>query len=106
MKTRSDGRGGTARYTGFTQRPADQAREDHVGHPADGPDTAAGPAASGHPGGTRHRLMMIACCIPMLVLVGVLVATGAVGGGAIVFALACLGMMAAMVAVMPGGHRH
>jgi len=53
-----------------------------------------------------HRLMMIAFCIPMLLIVGVLVATGAAGGGAIFFALLCVGMMAAMMFMMPGGHNH
>ncbi|MCR6490954.1 hypothetical protein [Cellulomonas sp. P24] len=53
-----------------------------------------------------HRLMMIACCIPMLVIVGILVGTGAAGSGAILFALICLGAMALMMFAMPGRHNH
>ncbi len=35
--------------------------------------------------------MMLACCIPVLVVALVLVLTGTVGAGAVVFALACVG---------------
>jgi hypothetical protein len=42
----------------------------------------------------------------MLVLVIALVASGAAGGGAILFAMLCIGMMVAMMFLMPGGHRH
>lgn len=59
--------------------------------------------AKGH--GHGHGLMMIACCIPMLIVAGTLVATGAAGASAIVFALLCTAMMAAMMFAMPG-HRH
>ena len=59
--------------------------------------------AGGH---SRHRWMMIACCIPMVVVAVALIATGTVGIGGIVFALACLGMMAVMMFPMGGGHRH
>ncbi len=52
-----------------------------------------------------HHLMMLACCIPMLVVVGVLVATGVAGAGAIVYALICTAMMAGMMFFMPG-HKH
>jgi hypothetical protein len=52
-----------------------------------------------------HGLMMVVCCLPML-LVGVLVASGAVGFSAILYALLCMAMMAAMMLVMPGGHKH
>lgn len=57
-------------------------------------------------GGTSHRWLMIACCIPMVVLVAVLVASGVAGTGAIVFAAVCLGLMALMMFAMPGGHDH
>lgn len=57
-------------------------------------------------GGNRHRWLMIACCIPMVVIVGVLLATGAAGTGAVAFAAICLGMMALMMFAMPGGHKH
>lgn len=53
-----------------------------------------------------HRLMMIVCCIPMLVIVGVLVATGVAGSGFILFAVVCTAMMAMMMFMMPGGRGH
>ncbi len=56
---------------------------------------------SGHGG---HRLMMIICGIPMLVIAGLLVLTGVAGSGIIVTALLCTAMMAAMMFAMPGGH--
>ena len=58
-------------------------------------------------GGSRwgHHLMMLVCCIPMLVVAGALVVTGAVGAGAIVYAVICMAMMAAMMLFMPG-HKH
>lgn len=68
--------------------------------PGDGTER---PHHGGHSGG--HALMMLACCVPMLFVVVALVSTGVVGAGAIVYALLCVGMMAAMMLVMPG-HRH
>lgn len=58
-------------------------------------------------GGSRwgHHLMMLACCIPMLLIVGALVLTGVAGTGAIVYALICTAMMAGMMLLMPG-HKH
>lgn len=54
-----------------------------------------------------HRLLMIACCIPMLIVVGVLVVTGVTDAAAIAYALLCLGLMALMMMLaLPGGHRH
>ena len=53
--------------------------------------------------------MMIACCIPMLVLAVVLVAAGVVGAGFIFAAIVCTVMMAMMMRAMSsgdGGHRH
>lgn len=49
--------------------------------------------------------MMLACCIPVHVVALVLVLTGTVGARAVVFALACVGMMAMMM-FPGGGHRH
>ncbi|EAP98722.1 hypothetical protein JNB_01100 [Janibacter sp. HTCC2649] len=49
--------------------------------------------------------MMLLCCVPMLLIVFALVATGAAGTGAIAYALLCTAMMAAMMFLMPG-HRH
>lgn len=77
-----------------TQQHADadkQAAPDHGGHDHGGHD---------HGG---HGLMMIACCIPMLVIAIVLVATGVAGFGFIFAALACTAMMALMMGGMHGG---
>ncbi|MBC7596386.1 MAG: hypothetical protein H7288_21075 [Kineosporiaceae bacterium] len=60
-------------------------------------DDHTGPAGRG-----GHRLMMIACCVPMLIIVGVLVATGVAGSGFIIYAVACTAMMAMMMFMMPG----
>jgi hypothetical protein len=49
----------------------------------------------GHGG---HHWMMIACCIPMLLIAAALVITGVANAGAIVFALVCMAMMAVMMA--------
>jgi hypothetical protein len=58
----------------------------------------------GHGG---HGWMMIACCIPMLVIALVLVATGVLSAGFLFFALACTAMMALMMKGMSdGGHSH
>ena len=57
---------------------------------------------TGHEGHGGHRLMMIACCVPMLIIVGVLVATGVAGSGFIIYAVVCTAMMAMMMFMMPG----
>ncbi|WP_345207067.1 hypothetical protein [Fodinibacter luteus] len=44
-------------------------------------------------------------CVPMLVIVAVLVATGVAGAGAVVSALFCVAIMAAMMMLMPGHRR-
>ena len=51
-----------------------------------------------------HRLMMIACCIPMLLIAGLLFATGVAGSGVIFGALLCTVMMTVMMFSMPGAH--
>jgi Flp pilus assembly protein TadB len=71
---------------------------------ADVSDFDAGPTSSqqkegGH--GGHSRWLMIACCVPMLMIAGVLVATGA-GSGFLVVALICTAMMAAMMLGMGG----
>ena len=65
----------------------------------DEPETGHGdePRSGGH-----SRWMMIACCIPMLVIAGLLVASGA-GFGFLVIALLCTVMMAAMMGGMSHG---
>lgn len=56
-------------------------------------------APAGHRG---HGWMMMACCVPMLVIAVVLVATGVVSSGFLVTAVACTVMMAVMMRMMPG----
>ena len=51
----------------------------------------------------KHGWMMIACCIPMLVIAIALVATGVVGVGFIFIALICTVMMALMMRGMSHG---
>lgn len=55
-----------------------------------------------HTGG--HRLMMIACCIPMLVIAVALLATGVVGPSFLIIAIGCMAMMYFMMRGMAGGH--
>lgn len=50
-----------------------------------------------------HGWMMIACCIPMLVIAGVLVATGAASPGFLAVAVGCTLMMALMMRSMGHG---
>lgn len=50
-----------------------------------------------------HGWMMTACCVPMLVIAIVLVATGVVGIGFVVAAVACTAMMALMMRGMGSG---
>jgi hypothetical protein len=57
--------------------------------------------AKGHGG---HSWMMIACCIPMLVIAVALVASGVASSGLLVGAVACTFMMAMMMRGMSGGH--
>ena len=59
--------------------------------------------ASVHRGHAGHG-WMLACCIPMLLVVIALVVTGVVSASAILYALACVAMMAVMMAGMGRGH--
>ena len=68
------------------------------GHGHDQPKT--GEPKSKHGG---HSWMMIACCIPMLVIAIALVATGVAGVGFIFAAVMCTLMMALMMRGMHGG---
>ncbi|ELB90960.1 putative membrane protein [Rhodococcus wratislaviensis IFP 2016] len=76
----------------------EERREPHVGGNSD-------PVHQGTGSHSRHRWMMIACCIPMLVVAVALIASGTVGIGSLVFALVCLGMMVVMMFSI-GGQRH
>ncbi len=60
------------------------------------------PEHKGGHGGHSHW-MMIACCIPMLLIAIVLAATGVAGAGVIVAAVACTAMMAMMMIGMSHG---
>ncbi len=61
----------------------------------------------GHGGHGGHSWLMIVCCIPMLVIAGALVVTGAVSPTFLIVALACVAMMALMMRGMSGtDHRH
>jgi hypothetical protein len=60
---------------------------------------------SQHSGRSGHGWMMIACCIPMLVIAVTLVATRVVGVGLIFGAIMCTVMMAMMMAMMSGGNQ-
>ena len=53
-----------------------------------------------------HSWVMIACCIPMLVIAIVLVATGVAGPGFLLVAVGCTVMMALMMAGMDHGSDH
>ena len=63
-------------------------------------EPAAGPQA---PRQGRHGWMMIACCIPMLVIAVVLVASGVVRSSFLVFAVGCTAMMGLMMRGMNHG---
>ena len=56
----------------------------------------------------RHHLLMFACCVPMLLVVGALVATGTLSLGAAVFALLCVVLMPLLHGggARGRGHRH
>jgi hypothetical protein len=47
-----------------------------------------------------HSWMMMACCIPMIVIAVILFATGVIGAGFIFIALLCTVMMALMMGAM------
>lgn len=61
---------------------------------------------TGHDAHSGHKWMMLICCIPMIAVVAVLILSGTAGSGALLWALGCVAMMAAMMFMMPGGHSH
>ena len=66
---------------------------------------------TGDQGQGAHGWLMIACCIPMIVIVVALVATGVASAGLLVAAIACTTMMAIMMRGMDhraatGGDAH
>lgn len=66
-------------------------------------DRSAGHDHTAHAG---HHWMMIACCVPMLVIAIALVAAHVVSVGFLVLALACTAMMALMMRGMGHGTGH
>ena len=66
------------------------------------------PTESGDEGGGNggHSWLMIACCIPMLVIAVVLVATGVAGAGFVFAAIICTAMMWMMMRGMSGSGGH
>ena len=72
------------------QAPAEDHAEDHAGH--DGGMSRGG-----------HSWLMIACCVPMLVIAVALVATGVVSASFLLVAIACTVMMALMMRGMDHG---
>ena len=52
--------------------------------------------------GGHSRWMMVACCVPMLLIAGIAVLAGA-GLGFLVIAVMCTVMMVAMMGAMSGG---
>ena len=72
----------------------------HAGHEPDHSSKQQGEDQSGHGG---HKWMMMACCVPMLVIAIALVASGTAGAGVVVLAIGCTLMMALMMGGM-GGH--
>lgn len=61
---------------------------------------------TGHDAHGGHRWMMLICCVPMIAIVLLLIVSGTAGSGALLWALGCVAMMAAMMFMMPGGHNH
>ena len=68
-----------------------------------GPTPAPGRAGGMAHGG--HSWMMIACCVPMLVIAVVLVASGVAGVGFLFGAVMCTLMMAMMMGGMGHGNQ-
>ena len=70
----------------------------HAGHHHDPSHAEGDPGhAGGHGGHRGHGWMMIICCIPMIVIAVVLVATGVASIGFLFVAIGCLAMMALMM---------
>jgi len=76
--------------------------DQHGGHEPDQPSDPQGHDHGGHAG---HNWMMLACCVPMLVIAVALVAFGTAGAGIIILAIGCTLLMALMMGGM-GGHGH
>ncbi len=88
------------RDTGFDTPTQDASPQDASPGPAS-PPKPAGQQPQHH--GHGHGWLMWLMCLPMVLIVGYLLLTGAVGGGAIVYALGCLIMMGVMMRFMNHG---
>jgi hypothetical protein len=73
----------------FPQRPTQRPHDRYGGHGRGG-----------------HRWMMLACCVPMLVITIVLVATGIASARFLAVAIICTAMMAMMMGDMGHGDDH
>ena len=85
--------------------PQDGQHRDHTGtgtgqDPSHGSDHPALGQSHDHGGHGGHKWMMMACCVPMLVIAIVLVASGTAGAGIIIVAIGCTLVMGMMM----GGH--
>lgn len=58
----------------------------------------------GHGGDAKHSWLMMACCVPMLLIAVTLAATGVVSWAFLLYALGCTAMMALMMRGMGGMH--
>jgi 1,4-dihydroxy-2-naphthoate octaprenyltransferase len=74
--------------------------------PPEGSAPEVQPVDNAHSEHAGHKWMMLICCIPMIAIVAVLIVSGTAGSGALLWALGCVAMMAAMMFMMPGGHNH
>ena len=86
------------RDVGFDTPPQDASHQDASPNPTSLSKPAGQPRQ--HHG---HGWMMWLMCLPMVLIVGYLLIIGAVGGGAILYALGCLIMMGAMMLFMNHG---
>ncbi|WP_310527356.1 hypothetical protein [Nocardioides sp.] len=82
--------------------PAERTARGVIGAP---PRPRAG-IAEGEGAHAGHRWMMLICCVPMIAIVLLLIVSGTAGSSALLWALGCVAMMAAMMFMMPGGHSH
>ena len=72
--------------------------------PAEPTTTESSPTEPGRRSG--HHWLMWLMCVPMLLIVGTLIATGGLGAGGLLYALGCLLIMGVMMAWMNHGTNH
>jgi hypothetical protein len=70
---------------------------------APGEVPAAHSGHESHGAHSGHSWMMMACCVPMLLIVVVLVATGVASAGLLFGAVLCIAMMGMMMKMMGHG---